>query len=145
MIVEITGVTSGQSPYDIFLCNSGGTSCFFISGNTQIPPNIYIDSEDYFPGEEKLLLRLIDTNGCIHDEIQDCLPTPCSCSEYMVVWNSPSIVTFSYDPCCPGGPTVTDTVFWPSGYVFSASSVPNIIVGSPKVVEIIKKNDLCPC
>jgi hypothetical protein len=86
-----------------------------------------------------------DTNGCIHDEIQDCLPTPCSCSEYMVVWNSPSIVTFSYDPCCPGGPTVTDTVFWPSGYVFSASSVPNIIVGSPKVVEIIKKNDLCPC
>jgi hypothetical protein len=148
MIIEITGVTSGQSPYDIFLCNTGGTSCFFVSGNTFIPPNIFIDTEDYFPGEETLLLRLIDTNGCVHDEIQNCFTGStgtCSCFEYVVVWYTPSILTISYDPCCPSGSTVTETIYWPNNYVFSASTSPNIVSGRTKVVEILKKNDLCPC
>ena len=69
MTIEITGTTGGQSPYDIFLCNTGGTSCFYISGNTNIPPSIIIDSDNYFPNEDSLLLRIIDTNGCVFDEI----------------------------------------------------------------------------
>lgn len=72
MIIEITGVTSGQSPYDVFLCTTGNTNCFFISGNTTIPPNIILNTEDYFPSEQVLSIKLIDTNGCIHNEILDC-------------------------------------------------------------------------
>jgi len=37
MLIEITGVTSSQSPYAVFLCNSDLTSCFYVSGNTSIP------------------------------------------------------------------------------------------------------------
>ena len=72
MIIEITGVTSGQSPYDVFLCNTGNTSCFFVSGTTFIPPVVIINAQKYFPNENTLLVKLIDTNGCIHQEVFNC-------------------------------------------------------------------------
>jgi len=65
MIIEITGTTSGQSPYDVFLCDPTNTGCFFVSGNTFIPPNVIIQTENYFPGEQILYIRLLDTNGCL--------------------------------------------------------------------------------
>ena len=146
MIIEITGVTSGQSPYDIFLCNTGGTSCFFVSGNTYIPPNVYIDTENYFPGEETLLVRLIDTNGCVHDEIQDCTSGStgsCVCREYTIIWGHPGIITFSYDPCCPSGTTTTTTVNFPNPFLFSSSTTPNLISGFGGIIQDL--GDICPC
>jgi hypothetical protein len=146
MIIEITGVTSGQSPYDIFLCNTGGTSCFFISGNTFIPPNVEIDTQFYFPGEQTLLVRLIDTNGCIHDEIQDCSSGStgtCVCREYNIVWGHPGLITFSYDPCCPSGATTTTTVNFPTPFSFSSSTTPNVIAGFGGIITDL--GDLCPC
>jgi hypothetical protein len=146
MILEITGVTSGQSPYDIFLCNTGGTSCFFISGNTFIPPNVLIDTQNYFPNEETLLLRLIDTNGCVHDEIQNCASGAtgsCVCNEYKVKWAYPGIISFSYDPCCPSGFTSTTIVSYPTEFFFSSSTTPNVITSSGGIITDI--GDLCPC
>ena len=72
MLVEITGVTSGQAPYDVFICDSTNTSCFFVSGNTSVPPNIIFDTENFFPYEQILYVRLIDTNGCVHNNILIC-------------------------------------------------------------------------
>jgi len=72
MNVEITGVTSGQPPYDIFICDSTNTSCFFVSGNTFIPPIVIFDTDDFFPYEQHLHIRLIDTNGCVYDNILVC-------------------------------------------------------------------------
>jgi hypothetical protein len=146
MVIEITGVTSGQSPYDIFLCNTGGTSCFFVSGNTNIPPSVIIDSENYFPNEEVLLVRLIDTNGCVYDEIQDCSSGStgtCVCSEYKVKWGHPGVISFSYDPCCPSGSTITTTVTYPTEFFFSSSTTPNVIAGFGGI--IVDLGDLCPC
>jgi hypothetical protein len=68
MILQITGTTSGTSPYDVFLCNEANTSCFFISGLTYIPPDVYILTDDYFPGETTLFVKLIDLNGCVVEE-----------------------------------------------------------------------------
>ena len=76
MIIDITGVTSGTSPYDIFLCDWTLTSCFYISGVTNIPPNVYIDSDNYFPNLELLQLKIIDGIGCVFVEPQPCIPTP---------------------------------------------------------------------
>lgn len=65
MVIEITGVTSGQSPYDVFVCDSTNTSCFYVSGMTYIPPSVIFDTEDYFPYEQVLYVKIIDTNGCV--------------------------------------------------------------------------------
>lgn len=88
MLIEITGVTSGQSPYDIFLCTTGNPLCFFVSGNTTIPPSIVINSEDYFPGIDTLSLKLIDTNGCVHEEIVDC-SDPCTYYQWQITIGGP--------------------------------------------------------
>lgn len=146
MLIEITGVTSGQSPYDIFLCNTGGTSCFFVSGNTFIPPSINIDTQNYFPSEDTLLVRLIDTNGCVYDEIQDCSSGStgsCVCNEYNIVWGHPGLITFSYDPCCPSGTTTTTTVNFPTPFTFSSSTTPNLIAGFGGIIQNL--GDICPC
>jgi|LauGreDrversion4_2_1035121.scaffolds.fasta_scaffold00973_12 hypothetical protein len=146
MIIEITGVTSGQSPYDVFLCNTGGTSCFYISGNTTIPPTIYIDSNNYFPNEDTLMVRIIDSNGCVFEEIKDCSlpPTPCDCKEYQILWGIPGIISFSYDPCCPSGSTITTTQYYPTNFKFSSSTEPDIIVES-RGVMIVQTNEVCDC
>lgn len=66
MIINISGVTSGQAPYDVYICDETNTSCFYVSGLTNIPPSVVFDTEDYFPFEEVLNVKIIDTNGCVH-------------------------------------------------------------------------------
>lgn len=146
MLIKITGTTGSQPPYDVYLCNTGGTSCFFISGNTNIPPEIEINTDDYFTGEEKLLIRTIDSNGCIFEEIQNCssgTTGTCVCNEYEVYIGHPYPLSFSYEPCCPSGTTVIQNLFLPVKFTFSSSTAPNIITGNPGLIRII--GDLCPC
>jgi len=66
MLIEVTGVTSGQAPYDVFICDVTNTSCFYVSGTTFIPPTVSFNTEYYFPYENNLNVKIIDTNGCIH-------------------------------------------------------------------------------
>jgi len=72
MIIYVTGVTSGTSPYDVFLCNTGYTSCFLISGSCQIPPTVVINTNYFFPNYNYLGLKIVDTNGCIFTKNQIC-------------------------------------------------------------------------
>ena len=76
MIIQITGVTSGTSPYDVFLCDTGYTSCFLISGSCQIPPTVVVDTDYFFPNYYYVGLKLVDTNGCIFTQNQVCIPAP---------------------------------------------------------------------
>jgi hypothetical protein len=66
MIINISGVTSGQAPYDVYICDETNTSCFYVSGLTNIPPSVVFDTEDFFPFEQVLNVKIIDTNGCVH-------------------------------------------------------------------------------
>ena len=64
MIIQITGVTSGTSPYDVFLCDTGYTSCFLISGSCQIPPTVVINTDYFFPrdcSEQFEILKIYET------------------------------------------------------------------------------------
>ncbi len=72
MLIQITGTTGGASPYDIFLCDPTNISCFYISGVTSIPATVVIDTQNYFPNESFLYLKIIDTNGCIYSTEIDC-------------------------------------------------------------------------
>lgn len=76
MIIEITGVTSGLTPFDVYLCDTGYTSCFLISGSCLIPPTIVINTNNYFPNSNEVGIKLIDSNGCITTENKICIPTP---------------------------------------------------------------------
>lgn len=72
MQVQITGSTSAQTPFDVFICNSATTSCFFVSGLTTLSPIVVFNTKNYFPNEEYLYLKIIDTNGCIDLTLLDC-------------------------------------------------------------------------
>ena len=76
MIIDVTGVTSGSSPYLIYLCDWDLSSCFFITGVTSIPPTIQIDSNYYFPGLQLLKVKIFDNDGCFEIIDAPCLPTP---------------------------------------------------------------------
>lgn len=72
MIIQITGDTGGLEPYDIFLCDPSNTSCFYVSGLTTIPATVEINTENYFPNEIILYIRIIDVNGCIYTKEINC-------------------------------------------------------------------------
>ena len=76
MIIDVTGVTSGSSPYLIYLCDWDLSSCFFITGVTTIPPIVQIDSNYYFPGLQLLKVKIFDRKGCFEIIDVPCLPTP---------------------------------------------------------------------
>ncbi len=38
--VTINGIT-GQSPYDIYICQSNGTGCFYISTTSVVTPYVF--------------------------------------------------------------------------------------------------------
>lgn len=72
MIIQITGDTGGVEPYDIFLCDPTNTSCFYVSGLTSIPATVEINTDNYFPNETVLYIRIIDINGCLYSKEIDC-------------------------------------------------------------------------
>ena len=72
MIINITGDTGGLEPYDIFLCDPTNTSCFYVSGLTNIPGTVVVNTQNFFPNETLLYIRIVDTNGCIYSKEVDC-------------------------------------------------------------------------
>lgn len=60
--VTISSVT-GLTPYDIFICQSDGTNCFFISTQSVFPYSFNIPA----PNDTwtSYMLKLVDTNNCI--------------------------------------------------------------------------------
>jgi hypothetical protein len=72
MIIQITGDTGGVEPYDIFLCDPTNTSCFYVSGLTNIPATVEINTDNYFPDEVVLYIKIIDVNGCTYTKEINC-------------------------------------------------------------------------
>jgi hypothetical protein len=69
--VTIDSIT-GQAPYDIYICQTGGTSCFYMTTITSVPyifdiPAPYNTSDAY-------MLKIIDNNGCVITGIESVVP-----------------------------------------------------------------------
>lgn len=60
--VTISGVT-GQSPYDVYICQTGGTGCFYMTTINSAP--YVFDIPAPYDISSAYMLKLIDTNGCI--------------------------------------------------------------------------------
>ena len=85
MAIQVSIYTiTGQSPYDIYICQTGGTGCFYMATITSAPyvfdiPAPYNTSDAY-------MLKIIDDNGCVITGIS------------------------SVEPCVSVTPTITPTV-----------------------------------
>jgi hypothetical protein len=76
--VTIESIT-GQSPFDIYICQTGGTDCFYMATTSTVPysfniPVPYNTSSSY-------MLKIIDSNNCTITGIEevvycDVTPTP---------------------------------------------------------------------
>ena len=64
MLITITGITSGSSPYNIYICDSNNTACFYVSGVTSIPPSVVIDTDNFFPNAPAVYLKILDGTLC---------------------------------------------------------------------------------
>ena len=69
--VTITSIT-GQTPYDIYICQSGGTGCFYMATTSTVPyifdiPAPYDTSIEY-------MLKVVDRNGCVITGIESVVP-----------------------------------------------------------------------
>jgi hypothetical protein len=63
MAVQVTiNSITGQSPYDVYICQTGGTSCFYIATINSAP--YVFDIPIPYDSSEAYMLKLIDNIGC---------------------------------------------------------------------------------
>ena len=60
--VTISSIT-GQSPYDIYICQSDGSGCFYVTTITTIP--YVIDIPAPYNTSSSYMLRVVDANNCV--------------------------------------------------------------------------------
>lgn len=64
MAVEVTiNNVTGQTPYNVYICQSSGVGCIYISTVSTIPYSFIIPPP--YDGEDEYMLKLIDNNSCI--------------------------------------------------------------------------------
>ena len=64
MAVQVTiNSVTGQSPYDIYICQSGGTGCFYITTVSTIP--YVFDIPVPYDVSSSYMLKIIDSNNCV--------------------------------------------------------------------------------
>jgi hypothetical protein len=72
MAVQVTiNSIIGLSPYDIYICQSNGSGCFYVTTITTTPyvfdiPSPYDTSSSY-------MLKVVDDNGCIISGVSNVL------------------------------------------------------------------------
>lgn len=60
--VTISAIT-GQSPYEIYLCQGNGTGCFYINETSTLPYTFIIPPP--LDNSTEYMIKIIDNYGCI--------------------------------------------------------------------------------
>jgi hypothetical protein len=64
MAVQVTiNSITGQSPFDIYICQSNGTGCFYISTITSTP--YVFDIPEPYNTSTSYQLKVVDGNNCV--------------------------------------------------------------------------------
>ena len=73
MAVQVTiNSITGQSPFDIYICQSSGTGCFYI---TTISTTSYVfDIPAPYDTSSSYMLKVVDDNGCIISGVESVYP-----------------------------------------------------------------------
>lgn len=62
LTVSISNIT-GQSPYDIYICQSAGTNCFYMTRTSTVPYSFIIPPP--YDQSTSYMLKIIDAQNCI--------------------------------------------------------------------------------
>lgn len=62
VVVNISNIT-GASPYDIYICQTGGTGCFYVSTITSTPYSFLIPEP--YNNSPAYMLKIIDNFNCV--------------------------------------------------------------------------------
>jgi len=77
--VTIYDIT-GQTPYDIYICQGDGTGCFYMATISTVPYSFDIPAP--YDTSTQYMLKVVDQNGCVITGIEDVAicpsPTPTS-------------------------------------------------------------------
>jgi hypothetical protein len=60
--VSLTNIV-GQSPFDIYVCQSGGTGCFYVE--TTLSSSISFEIPKPYDNANAYTIKIIDDNGCV--------------------------------------------------------------------------------
>lgn len=60
--VNVTSII-GAPPFDIYICQTGGTNCFYI--NTTSQTTYSFDIPQPYDTNPAYMLKIVDSNGCI--------------------------------------------------------------------------------
>lgn len=75
--VTIYDIT-GQTPYDIYICQGDGTGCFYMATISTVPYSFDIPAP--YDTSTQYMLKVVDQNGCVITGIEDVVtcttPTP---------------------------------------------------------------------
>lgn len=64
MAIQVTiNAITGTSPYDIYICQSNGTNCFYISTITTTP--YVFDIPEPYNTATSYMVKVIDNNNCL--------------------------------------------------------------------------------
>lgn len=101
--VNISNVT-GQSPYDVYVCQSDGSNCFYITTISSIPYTFNIPAP--YNTSTSYMLKLIDSNGCVISAVQPVT----TCSNVTPTITPTNTITPTVTPTNTSTPTMTPTV-----------------------------------
>ena len=149
--VTIDSIT-GQSPYDVYICQTGGTSCFYMTTITTTP---YIfDIPAPYDTSEAYMLKIIDNEGCVITGIEpvticaDVTPTltttptptatPCVCQGYEINNPNASPIEVSWVDC--DGINQSETVNGPDQYIDICACLDSV-----EILEGSYEISLIPC
>lgn len=62
VLVTINSVT-GQTPYDVYICQNDGSGCFYIARTSTIPYNFEIPAP--YDNANSYMLKIVDADGCV--------------------------------------------------------------------------------
>ena len=121
--VTIYDIT-GQTPYDIYICQGDGTGCFYMATISTVPyvfdiPSPYNSSTQY-------MLKVIDNNGCVITGIEDVTTCP-TATPTSTPTNTPTVTTTPSNT-----PTNTST---PSNTPTNTSTPSNTPTNTPTVTN----------
>ena len=119
-IVEITGL-SGNSPYNISICDITLTNCYIVeTGVISVPPTLFISLPVQLEGAQQIIIKVTDSIGCEDIVLKDCplpssTPTPTPTNTQTPTYtptptNTPTNTqTPTYTPTPTNTPTNTQT------------------------------------
>ena len=106
---------TGQSPYDIYVCQTGGTGCFYMTTINSVPYTFNIPAP--YDNLSAYMLKVIDANGCIitgEEPVTTCsnvtpTPTPTNTTTPTITPTNTTTPPVTSTPGASPSPTQTQT------------------------------------